>query len=122
MKAFRYNKRKPKLGYILYLKKAVTLICRIFEGGEHKYNKLNWRLGGRDTDEYIDSAMRHLIAFRNGEDLDPEFGTHHVGHAVWNLMVWLEFTDVSLWDEKHFWKQMKKFDKIKKGDKNARSK
>lgn len=48
--------------------------------GAQKYDAYNWRKGFKWS-RLIDSAMRHLIAFNDGEDLDPESGLTHLAHA-----------------------------------------
>lgn len=48
--------------------------------GAQKYDAYNWRKGFKWS-RMINSAMRHLIAFNDGEDLDPESGLTHLAHA-----------------------------------------
>src|SRR5690606_12883913 len=36
---------------------------------------------------YYDSANRHLNAFWEGEDIDPDSGIHHLSKAIASLMV-----------------------------------
>ena len=36
---------------------------------------------------YYDAAMRHLMAFWEGEDVDKESGIHHIGKALSCLSV-----------------------------------
>lgn len=48
--------------------------------GAQKYDAYNWRKGFKWS-RLIDSALRHMIAFNDGEDLDPESGLTHLAHA-----------------------------------------
>ncbi len=45
----------------------------------------NWKTGLKTT-EIIDSIMRHLLAYAEGEDNDPESGLPHTGHLFCNIM------------------------------------
>lgn len=50
--------------------------------GAKKYGPYNWREEGKPVTVtvYIAAAMRHLLSFLDGEDLDPESGHSHLGH------------------------------------------
>lgn len=45
----------------------------------------NWK-NGLDNTEILESAMRHLIAMLDGEELDPESGLPHSDHLLCNIM------------------------------------
>ena len=53
--------------------------------GAAKYGVDNWRKGSSYR-RYTASALRHIEAFLDREDLDHESGEHHLAHAVCNLM------------------------------------
>lgn len=55
--------------------------ARVLEFGARKYAKDNWRKG-TDWSRFISAAMRHLLAYAEGEDLDPETGLSHMGHLI----------------------------------------
>lgn len=73
-------------------KPPITLLDRDFiEGaaqvmrfGAEKYGRHNWCCGISHT-RLADAAMRHLIAWASGEDLDPESGLPHIDHASASL-------------------------------------
>lgn len=48
--------------------------------GADKYGRNNWRKGLHYS-RLIDAAMRHILAFADGEDSDPETGLSHAAHA-----------------------------------------
>lgn len=58
--------------------------------GALKYQPHNWRLGLAWSDTMA-STMRHLLAFGDGEDLDPESGLPHLAHAGCQVLFLLEY-------------------------------
>lgn len=57
---------------------------RVFSYGEQKYARDNWKKGNA-FHEFYGSALRHLLRFWQGEDIDPESGLPHLAHALWNV-------------------------------------
>src|SRR3990167_7482182 len=55
--------------------------------GAAKYGRHNYRVAGVRASVYYDAAMRHLMAFWEGEDIDTESGIHHIGKALSCLSV-----------------------------------
>src|SRR4030042_5691389 len=58
----------------------------MMEGGR-KYGTNNYRAVGVRASVYYDAVMRHLAAWWEGEDLDPDSGVHHIIKAVACLIV-----------------------------------
>jgi Domain of unknown function (DUF5664) len=50
--------------------------------GAHKYGPFNWRGNAVLSRIYVAAAMRHLMQYLDGEDIDPTSGVHHLGHAM----------------------------------------
>ena len=80
-KGLRYN--KGKLRYDLLHTKALEGITKVMTKGAEKYSERNWELGMAWSD-IIKSLERHFIAFKNGEDFDPETGELHIDHLQCN--------------------------------------
>tara|TARA_Y100001951_G_C11227671_1_gene232661 strand:+ start:140 stop:427 length:288 start_codon:yes stop_codon:yes gene_type:complete len=59
----------------------VNDIVDVFDLGAQKYGVDNWKKC-EDWDRYFDALMRHVIAWRQGEKLDPETHKHHLAHAI----------------------------------------
>ena len=55
--------------------------------GALKYGSFNWRVAGVRVSTYVDAVNRHISAFFNGEDIDPESGISHVTKAIACLVV-----------------------------------
>jgi hypothetical protein len=88
--AERYNDDKPKLSMVLEMPNAVEGVARVLEYGARKYARNNYKKGMPWT-EVADSLLRHLTAFLEGGDDDPESGLPHVDHLLCNAMFLAEF-------------------------------
>jgi hypothetical protein len=56
--------------------------------GAAKYGRHNYRCAGIRESVYFDATMRHLIAYWEGEDIDPDSGLSHLAKALCSLVVW----------------------------------
>lgn len=52
------------------------------EDGEHKYGLMNWRTRPVDAATYYDAAVRHLLAWWDGERVADDSKVHHLGHVM----------------------------------------
>lgn len=55
--------------------------------GALKYGRHNYRVAGVRASVYYDAAFRHLGAWYEGQDIDPESGLSHITKAIAGLMV-----------------------------------
>jgi len=55
--------------------------------GDRKYGRHNYRVIGVRASVYYDAAMRHLMAWWEGEDIDPDSGISHIAKALSCLAV-----------------------------------
>lgn len=55
--------------------------------GARKYGRHNYRVAGVRGSVYYDAAMRHLMQWWEGENLDPDSGMSHVTKAIASLVV-----------------------------------
>ena len=74
----KFDKGKPPLS--LLPRAALEEEARVLAFGAEKYGRDNWRLG-MDHSRLLDACMRHVVAYADGEDLDPESGLPHLAHA-----------------------------------------
>jgi len=58
--------------------------------GSAKYGPFNWRDTGVCATTYVAAIMRHLNAWRDGEDLDPESGISHIAHVACSCNILLD--------------------------------
>jgi hypothetical protein len=55
--------------------------------GARKYGRHNYRAAGVRASVYYDAAFRHLMAWWEGEDVDPDSALSHVTKAIATLVV-----------------------------------
>lgn len=63
---------------------AIQQIARVGKFGAEKYDAHNYRKGG-PASYLLDAAYRHIMAWQQGEDIDPDSGESHLAHGAWNL-------------------------------------
>lgn len=81
-----------KLQWWLLPISAVEAIIRVLMFGAKKYAPNNWQKIDNAEERYFDAALRHLMAWRQGEKYDPESGHAHLAHAGCCIlfMLWFE--------------------------------
>jgi hypothetical protein len=67
----------------------LTEIAKVLAFGAKKYEPHGWRKG-MDWSRLYDAALRHLLAFKEGEDRDPESGELHLAHLGCCVLFLLE--------------------------------
>lgn len=67
-------------------------VGKVMGYGAKKYAAHNWR-GGIVYSRLVAACLRHITAFNDGEDLDPETGLSHLYHASCCLMFLSEFVE-----------------------------
>jgi hypothetical protein len=75
-----------KLEYGLLPPKALEVVVEVLTFGAKKYARDNWKHVDDAKRRYFDALQRHLWAWKQGEQIDPESGIHHLGHAMCCLM------------------------------------
>lgn len=59
----------------------LALEAEVFALGAKKYGAHNWRETSVSSAVYFEAALRHLFAWYEGEDNDPESGVNHLAHV-----------------------------------------
>ncbi len=79
-KAVKFD--EGKLPWDLFPFDGAELTVQVLAYGAQKYAPHNWcKAGGMEWGRMFSALMRHLIAWHGGQDIDPESGLHHLGHA-----------------------------------------
>lgn len=71
----------------------LTETSKALDFGAKKYGKHNFK-GGIEHTRLLAASIRHIYQYLSGEDLDPESGHSHLGHAAAGL-------NMALWMIKH---------------------
>jgi hypothetical protein len=58
--------------------------------GKKGYGPFNWREQPIESSIYVDAAMRHLSAWQDGTELDPDSSVHELGHAIATIAIILD--------------------------------
>lgn len=69
---------------------ALLELAQVAGYGGQKYARFNY-LKGFAWGLSFDACMRHLLAFWEGEDRDPESGLFHTAHAAWHCLALTAF-------------------------------
>ena len=84
------NDDEGKLRVDLVAPEIIEAVARISDYGRcdgtgtKKYEDRNWEKGMDWMRQYA-SAMRHLLDWAKGEDIDQESGCTHLEHALWRI-------------------------------------
>lgn len=81
-----------KARYDLLGWRTIDDMARIMADGAAAHGDEGWKTLPNAKDRYFSAAMRHIVAWRNGENIDVDSGFHHLAHAICNLMFLLELT------------------------------
>lgn len=73
---------------------AMTAESAALKQGAEKYGLDNWRESGVNAMTYVGAMLRHLTAWRDGEDVDPDSGISHLGHIRANCAILLDAAHV----------------------------
>lgn len=84
----RYNKNKTRWSLLPW--DAIERVILVYQFGAKKYSDRNWEQGLSYSDTF-ESLMRHITAWYNGEQVDPESGLSHLLHAAFNILALITF-------------------------------
>lgn len=84
----RFGLRKPAMSSVPPA--ALIHLMRAMADGRRKYGLMNWREKNVSSTIYYDAAMRHLMAWFDGEQTASDSGVHHLGHAMACLAIILD--------------------------------
>ena len=70
---------------------ALTEVVKVLEHGAVKYEVNNWQIVPGARERYLNSGLRHLIAYAEGEKLDPDTELSHMAHLICNALFLLAF-------------------------------
>lgn len=80
--SFKLDQGKPPISLIP--REALEEAAHALGYGANKYSRHGFR-DGLLFSRLIDAALRHIIKYADGQDLDEESGCTHLGHALASL-------------------------------------
>ncbi len=82
------GKSKPCISFIPSI--AILMEGVVMALGGRKYGPFNWRETSVQASVYSDAAFRHLAAWNDGEENDPESGVSHLAHVRANMGILMD--------------------------------
>ncbi len=71
--------------------RALAAVVRVLTFGGNKYGNDNWQRVSNPRERYFAAAMRHLYAWRMGDQFDQDSEEPHLAHAACCLLFLLSF-------------------------------
>lgn len=81
-KADRFNSGKARMDLLPW--DVLLELAHHYRVGAAKYEERNWEKGLPWNSGTMSSLLRHVAAWSNGEDIDPENGQYHDVAILWN--------------------------------------
>lgn len=81
---------RDKVNLDLLPSEPLREVAWVLMHGASMYGRHNWRKG-MHWSRYYAATMRHLLAWNDGENNDPDSGFSHLAHAACSLLFLLEF-------------------------------
>lgn len=69
---------------------ALEQLGKVLTYGAKKYSDNGWRDVTDWRSQYSAALLRHIVAWQQGEKMDPESGLHHLAHAAACVFILLE--------------------------------
>ena len=85
----------------------LTEVARAFMVGEKKYGRYNY-CKGHKASQLIAAALRHLTAYNDGEEFDPQDGQPHLGSVGACIAMLLRQKELGTLDDNRFKPQERK--------------
>jgi len=87
MSGTKYDANKLRMDLIP--PSAIYALAEVFTYGSKKYGCYEWKKGIYHSRLYA-ATLRHLIAYWDGETIDPESDLNHLKHAMANLAMMID--------------------------------
>lgn len=87
----KHDSQKPR--YSLLPEGTISQVVDVLELGAVKYSPNNWQKVENPRERYYNAIMRHLTAWWEGEEKDPESGKSHLAHVACSVLFLMWFDD-----------------------------
>ncbi len=84
----KFDQEKPQVAYLPF--DQLEEVAKVLDYGAQKYGRDNWHKSPSIM-KYLSASLRHIFAWRKGENTDKETGLSHLAHAICSLLflMWL---------------------------------
>lgn len=89
----KLSDKKKRQWHLLPMKQLEDVLATFEQSLETgKYTPFGWKTVPNLKQDKTNAAMRHLVAYMNGEQSDPESGLSHMAHVAANalMVLWSE--------------------------------
>ena len=82
-----------KAMFSLFPARALWEVAEVLTHGAREPGRApdNWKLVRDAKRRYLDAGFRHMYRYLGGSDIDPQYGKHHLAHAICSLLFVLAF-------------------------------
>lgn len=84
----QYGVAKPSLTNVPPV--GMFRVGQVMACGAEKYGPMNWRDDKITASVYVNAALRHLLTYWDGQNLDEETHLPHLAHAAACLLILLD--------------------------------
>jgi len=91
MDGVKHDSKKPRWDLVPWAE--MQDVVQVLTFGACKYGANNWKHVPEAQERYFAAALRHLVAWKCGEVLDPESGLPHLSHAISSLLFVANFEE-----------------------------
>ena len=84
---------KGKLRWDLLPIQPIEEAVKVITYGANKYCDNNWKKVHNGIERYYAAALRHLFAWRKGEEIDEESNFKHLSHVITNIIFLMYLTE-----------------------------
>lgn len=90
-KGVKFDTDKPRLDLVVGgFANAITEVGKVGTFGANKYTDNGWQEVDNGIERYASAMLRHYLAFKKGEVVDPDSNLLHLSHLAWNGLAVLE--------------------------------
>lgn len=88
MSVDKRDQDKAPLQLLSCVYRPLADVARVMAFGNQKYRDVrNFRTVKNGRDRYLAATLRHVLAYLDGEPLDPESGLSHLAHGACDLLM-----------------------------------
>lgn len=84
---------QDKIRFELVPPTLIQGVGEVLTFGAKKYTTNGWQTVDNAESRYMGALLRHINAYQQGEECDPESGLHHLKHAATNIAFLIHFKE-----------------------------